>query len=392
MIPKSIDPRAEAASEPSDATEDPLSLIAALVRGEPRVLEILVNRASRDAFLRTVETHSLGPLLHHVLSSSGARGEYPEEIREALADTARKEAQREETRVEETRRVLAALDAERIIPLVLNGAALAYSLYPRPHLRVRKETDLLVRQAAVADVVRILRELGYRRHDPMPGERVLRRDTYLRQDDSGFEHVLNLHWAISNRPALADSFDYTEIRQRAVAIEALSPCAMGLCHEDALLHACLNRSTRGEDESLLSLYDVHLLVGSMTAIEFERFAHAALDKRLGRAARDSIAEAQRRFHTDLPSGEMDDHFYPEKLAEESRLGRAATGWQWLNTLIYDVRILGQLREKMALLVANHRRRPAYNSDQYDSSPPSWQPTIFVRRAVKSVAGLLKRSS
>ncbi len=391
MYTKPTDSQAASTGERAEAPDGAVGTIAAALRGEPVDTKQLTKRGFADTLLEAVDTHGIGPLLHHALKSNGAAGHWPDDIRDALAETARGEAVREALRVEETRRVLAALNAERVVPLVLKGAALAYSVYARPHHRTREDTDLLVRQAAVAEVVRILQELGYRRHDRLPGQRVLRQDTYLRQDDSGFTHALDLHWAISNRPALADTLDYSEIRQRAVAIETLSPCALGLCHEDALLHACLHRLAHGDEENLIWLYDIHLLVKSMTAIEFERFVQTAIDKRLGRAARDAIAKAQLRFHTALPSGELDDHFYPEKLAEEARLGRGLSPGHRFRNLLADIRGLGSLRETLSWMREHAFPPPEYMRERYGASSSAWLPTLYIRRGLKGVASLIKRS-
>jgi hypothetical protein len=391
MNPKPIDSESAPTNGPAGPADAVVGLIAGALRGAPPDTGQLSKRGFADTFLRAVGAHGVGPLLHHALKASRVDDQWPAEIREALAEMAREEAVREAIRVEETRRVVAALNAERLTPLILKGTALAYSVYPRPHLRTREDTDLLASQAAVADVVRVLGELGYRRHERLPGERVLRQDTYLRKDDSGYPHALDLHWAISNRPALAHSLDYADIRRRAVAVEALSPCAMGLCHEDALLHACLHRLAHGDEENLIWLYDIHLLVKSMTVIEFERFVHAAMDKRLGRAARDAIAKAQLRFHTALPSGGLDDHFDPEKLAEEARLGRGLSPGHRLRNLLADVRAIGSVRETLSWIREHAFPPPAYMRERYGANSSAWLPALYIRRGLKGVAALLRRS-
>ncbi|MDH3412003.1 MAG: nucleotidyltransferase family protein [Gammaproteobacteria bacterium] len=386
-------PESPAPKRPAAALDQAVDLIAAALRGGPLDAGGLAKNGRLDGFLETLDAHEVAPLLHHGLKSRGAAETWPDDIRTALAEAFRVEAAREAIRVEETRRVLAALDAEGVVPLVLKGTAFAYTLYPLPHLRPREDTSLLVRQAAVAEGVRILGELGYRRFEPPPGERVLRQDTYLRDDDSGFTHALKLHWAISSVSALADNLDYAELRQRAVAIEALSPCALGLCHEDSLLHACLHRRPRSYEKNLLSLYDVHLLVGSMTPVEFSRFARAALDKRLGIAARDAIAHTQAKFHTELPFGTLDDHFPEAKLAEEARYRSAVTpGWRRLHNLVYDIRGIERLREKLAWAFEHAFPPSAYMRERYGADSSDWLPALYIRRGLKSVAALLRRSN
>ncbi len=381
-----------ATAEVPDGAESVLDLIAAALRGEPVVPGRPKTTEEIDAFLSVVSEHGVGPLLHHALKSSGHGDKWPDEIREPLTHAAREEGVREAIRVEETRRVLAALDAEGVVPLVLKGAALAYSLYPRPHLRTREDTDLLVPHSVVVDVVRIFGELGYQRHDRLPGQRVLRQDTYLRQDDSGYTHALDLHWAISNRPALADTLDYADLRQRAVAVDALSPCAFGLCPEDALLHACLHRLAHGDEENLIWLYDIHLLAESMTAVELERFAQKAFEKRLGRATRDALAKARERFHTALSSRTLDNLFTQEKLDEEARLGQRLTPGHRFRNLMADIRGLGSVRETTAWLFEHVFPPPEYMRERYGADSPGWLPVLYFRRGLRGVAALLKRSS
>lgn len=392
MTPKPTNPEPQTSADAAADTREAVELIAGGLRGDSLDSKWLAKPERAGEFLEAVVAHGVGPLLHHALKSGGTLDQWPDEIREALANAAREEAVREAIRVEETRRVLAALDAGRVVPLVLKGAALAYSLYPRPHLRTREDTDLLVRQAAVAEVVRVLGELGYHRHDRLPSERVLRQDTYLRQDDSGYTHALDLHWAISNRPALAQSLDYAELRERAVAIETLSPCALGLCREDALLHACLHRLAHDDEENLIWLYDVHLLVESMTPMEFARFARTAMDKRLGVASYNAIVQARAWFKTALPFGTLKDHFPEAGLAEEARFGRGLSpGKHRFLNFIADIRGLGGVRETLAWMREHAFPPPAYMREHYGANSSTWLPALYIRRGLKGVASLLKRS-
>lgn len=317
--------------------------------------------------------------------------DWPDEIREALAESARREKAREASRVGEIRRVLAALDADRVVPVLLGDAALAYSVYPEPQLRTRENTDLLVRRAAVADIVRILGEIGYRRHRRAPEQRVLHQDTYVREEDSGDTHILDLHWAIDTRPALADGFDYGDIRRRAVAVNALTACAMAACHEDALLLACLRRRARAGNETLIGLYDIHLLVESMTSIDFERFVRSAMDMRMGQASRDAIAEARRRFNTHLPSGELEDHFSAEALADEARARLRLSPARRLRKLLAELGSFDRVREKPALTPGHDVPPTPDAGEEHPAHAGAWLPAFHFRRGLKSITALLKRS-
>lgn len=380
-----------ATQSPAEAPDGALDLICTALRNGPADKEKPWQRTSASAFLKLAEAHGVGPLLHRALRSSGAAGDWADEIRGALAESGQREAACEATRVEEIRRVLAALDAERVAPVMLESTALAYSVYPEPQLRPRESTHMLVRRAAVADVARILAELGYRRHHPPPGARVLHQDTYLRQDGPEPAHAVKLRWAIGNHPPLAGGFDCADIRRRAVAIEALSPCAMAPCHEDALLLACVRRCARARGAKLIGLYDIHLLVERMTPVEFERFARAALDMHMGQISRDAIAEARRRFHTALPSGGLEDHFAAEILEREARARLRISPRHRLRIFLAELGGLGRLREKLSSARGDDIPPPADTAEACSAKASPWLPALHLRRGLKGIGALLKRS-
>ena len=70
-------------------------------------------------------------------------------------------------RAAELRAVLEALARQGLPVLLLKGAALAYTLYPEPHLRNRCDADLLLPSRDEAECAgRVLQTLGYQQ--PMP--------------------------------------------------------------------------------------------------------------------------------------------------------------------------------------------------------------------------------
>jgi len=315
---------------------------------------------------------------------------WPEAIMNRLSGMARTQAAWEALSTTELKRVLSALHAAEIEPLLLKGAAIACSHYPMPHLRTRIDTDVLVSGRAVA-VQRVLESLGYQRQLRLPGRHVLRQDLYLRRDALGFTHHLDVHWAITNRPAFADCLEYPELRSRAAPLTDLHPQALGLAASDALLHACLHRIAHHQDDpNLLWLFDIHLLVQAMDESEFDDFVARALQKRLGCVARRGIELAQARFATRLPKGALDDYFPGEQIAEERRLGRAVSPrGSRLHAALADLRGLQGLGDKLAWMAEHFFPAPNYMLARYGVDSRAWLPALYLHRGIRGAWKLLR---
>src|ERR1051326_6123264 len=86
--------------------------------------------------------------VHGMLSIVYAHSRLPS-LREAAMSAAAVEA----LQLTDLRDVLGALEARGVIPLIVKGTALAYSIYASPDLRSRSDTDVLI-DADQIDVVR----------------------------------------------------------------------------------------------------------------------------------------------------------------------------------------------------------------------------------------------
>ena len=85
--------------------------------------------------LDTARAEGVLALCHDRLRRSPAWEQYPETLRAALTRHAYQEVAVEMMRAAELREVLEALAQQGLPVLLLKGAALAYTLYPEPHLR-----------------------------------------------------------------------------------------------------------------------------------------------------------------------------------------------------------------------------------------------------------------
>ncbi len=268
------------------------------------------SQAAGDALFACAETEGVAALVHAMWAS-----------RLLPAATARRFAERERAAIArelldhaELVRVLRALAGANVPVLLLKGAALAYSLYPAPHLRPRSDVDLLFPdQASVERAKAVLAPLGYTASE-VPSTTTISFETGMhRTTVGGSSHHLDMHWRIANQVLFTDALHWAELASAAVPLPALDATARALCPMHALLHACMHRishlpwdtASGGHGDRLIWLYDFHLLAQRLTAEDFTAFCRLAAERRLAGACFDGLREAQRAFVTPLPDGVLD---------------------------------------------------------------------------------------
>lgn len=208
--------------------------------------------------------HGVAPLVY-------AAAHVPE-----LRDESIRAAAFEALRLDDLRRVLAALAAHDVEALVMKGSALAYSVYAAPELRPRGDTDLLVPRQSVAAMRATMLELGYTEELTSGDEHALRQTTFVRGG-----HAYDVHWDVTNSPVFVDVFRFDELAARAVSLPRISSDARGLSPVDALLVACVHRVAHHHDnERLIWLADISLLRKRMTGDEHRQFWTLAADRRV----------------------------------------------------------------------------------------------------------------
>lgn len=245
-----------------------------------------------------LQRHGIDLCLHHVLSDHRAQPPRPlaaPDTRHAIAV--------EMARTHEFCRVGRAL-RERFNepPLVYKGQALAHTLYPQPWLRPRGDIDMLVERDAIPPLCREMERLGYEKTLDTDGDLVLTQ-TAMHRRAGGVEHVWDLHWELSNRPAFSGFISCRELRQTAAEVTVGDTVFAAPCNVDNLLIACLHLiGHHGGGVRLIWLYDIHLLAASLGSAERERFLEKAMDTTPVRAACHAALSLTHRY---LPSGDTD---------------------------------------------------------------------------------------
>src|SRR4051812_26187372 len=105
------------------------------------------DRPTAAAVVTACAAEQLEGLLHARLSAGVADGEqWAADICERVARDAGGHAAIELLRRQEILAVFDALAAEQIVPVLLKGTALAYTVYPTPGCRPRSDTDLMIQR------------------------------------------------------------------------------------------------------------------------------------------------------------------------------------------------------------------------------------------------------
>lgn len=279
---------------------DPVRVwLATLLRGaEPGAMP------DESVLLATARAEGVLALCHHQLRRSPAWAQAPESLRVALTRHAGQAVAVEMMRAVELREALEALARQELPVLLLKGAALAYTLYPEPHLRSRCDTDLLLPSRDEAERAwRVLQTLGYQRPGAVRGDLISHELCCYKAGHGGLSHALDVHWRWSNAALFAERLTFAELAAADVPVPALGPRARSLGPAHALLLACVHRFVSlggGIADRLIWLYDLHLLVQRFTEEHWQPFVTLAEERALCGPCLDGLGSAQQWFATVLP--------------------------------------------------------------------------------------------
>jgi hypothetical protein len=361
--------------------------LARLLRGQRVAWSDLAT--TPDRLLEYCEAEDLSSLVHHAL---GCAIDWPDGVRERLADRARAEAAIEMMRSVELRRVMDALDARGVRAVLFKGTALAYTRYPQPWLRPRADTDLLIRRDDRTPAREVLEALGYTLTPAGAGDLVFRQFELQRQDEHGVVHALDVHWQISNQERFARMFDDEETWRRAERVAALGAHARAAGAVDALIISCAHPVMHHRDEErLIWLYDTHLIACSMNEHEWSSFAALAAAKGIAAVCAHGLALAHARLGTVIPPRIRADLDAAARRREPTA-EYLAPARSWRAEMTSNLRALPNWRSRLRLLGEMAFPSPAYVRRIYamDGSALGWLllPGLYAHRAVR---GLLRNT-
>ncbi len=203
----------------------------------------------------------VGPLLHHVLRELHG---VPPVIQQRLHAVYRSTSFRNLVLLTELATVSRRLAAEQVRLIVLKGMALADAVYRHVGLRPSLDLDVLVRQAELPVVLRVIEALGYRSSEPetRTGAVLAYENELILRKPGSIEVELDLHWGLFDSPYHQQAVDMEWFWKTAVPLPGDGHALM-LGPEAQILHLCghLVLHHSGEGLGLLRLHDVAAVIG-----------------------------------------------------------------------------------------------------------------------------------
>ncbi|MFW5634599.1 MAG: nucleotidyltransferase family protein [Erythrobacter sp.] len=208
---------------------------------------------------------------------------WPQGLTRTLREEATGQSFWEESHRAAISRLLESLAEAGVEAVVLKGTALAYSLYPRPALRRRGDTDILVRERDKARTRRVFADCGFER----VGDSLSFQEMWQAKGREGFDHFVDLHWRISASANLAKHLERGGVADTVIPLPALSRRAIGIDPIGNLVLVCMNRGLHevfgyvAGDEKLHSgdrliwAVDLHLICALLQPRDWARLVEAA---------------------------------------------------------------------------------------------------------------------
>lgn len=305
----------------------------------------------------------------------------------AFRHAALRAAALEPLRLADLRAVLAALHERGIVPLIVKGTALAYSLYDEPEQRPRADTDLLLAAEELDAARDAFRELGFA-EQPSSGD--MSQTSFRRLDAAGADHVYDVHWAIANTPVFADVLRIDELRRRSVPLPRIAAYARTIADADALLYACVHRVAHHyDDERLIWLADIDLLIQRMPDDELARFWELAKEREVVGVCIRSVERAQEAFGGER--GRASDFL------DAAAIARAEKSRSYLQPNPHRLAVLrAELAGEHGWRARARRLRhlafppPSFMREHFRTRSPLALPWLYAYRAARGVARLFRR--
>jgi hypothetical protein len=362
------------------------NLLAALVLGDAVTAAAL---AAEDPGRLRAEAEQEGvlPLVRERLARTPGA---PARLAAALASSARREATADLVREVELVALARAMSAAVAGALIMKGAQLAYSHYPRPDLRPRMDTDVLVAPDGRPAAHQCLVDLGYEPVDQVAGDLVMYQALYVKRRDGVPVHAVDLHWRLANPQRFGGVLTHAELAAASQPIPGLG-AARGLANTHALLVACIHPIAHHPNaQRLIWHYDIHLLAAGLTPDEWETFTTLAIDRRVNRVCRRSLELAAHFFGTTVPARTI------------ARLGTAANvdaataaylspGRRQIHDAVWDFRALPSWVDRWRLVCQHLFPSAHYMRGVYAPASSAPLPVLYARRAFRGARRWLGRT-
>ena len=271
--------------------------------------------------------------------------------------------------------------------ILFKGGALAYSIYSKPWLRPRSDTDCLIDQSEHPQFAQVLFDLGYKKSFAIEGKYVSYQHTYSKQLAGQSMMNIDLHWRINNRQALANTYSVDKLIETSSSLSMLSDSIKIPHPSDSLLIASLHRLGHHPNEERLTwLNDIHLLANALNeGNDWPLLCTKAREKRLAGITVDSLNYTKRLFATNISKEPWAELRAAAAIKEPSQvfLNRELPEWRYF---LSDLATLQGWGNKLRLIYENVLPSPDYVRQQMGTKSAL---IAYFKRAMRGLARISK---
>lgn len=256
--------------------------------------------------------------------------------------------------------------------VLFKGSALAYTLYARPWLRPRSDSDILINPNHKGSYDQVFKALGYQKQFAIEGKYVSYQSTYSKALVGKSAINIDLHWRINNRQILANSFNAKELFESGEQLKSLSKNIMIPCATHCLLISSLHRLGHHHSEERLTwLYDIHLLAISFTKTDWQTLIEQAKDKQLSAITLDALEHCKALLNTTIPALVLEQLsegakqvIEPSQLFLQRDLPERTLFWK-------DLKAMPSFWAKLGLMLETFIPSPSYVRQQMNTKSAIW---------------------
>ena len=249
---------------------------------------------------------------------------------------------------------------------MFKGTALAYSVYQKPSLRPRSDTDVLVSAKDKANFDRVFAQQGFNKLFAIEGSFVSHQSTYGKHLLGETYLNIDLHWQINNRQMFASTFSAASLSKTSGKIDQLGNAKLSKPIEipstlNSLLIAAIHRAGHHNKEDRLAwFYDIHLLANSLNDSQWLALSDSAIEKKIASITADALLTSQRYFASELNAQAIDrlqsNQDEPSRIFLQTDLSERHYFWA-------DLQSLKSMPEKLTFLQETLIPTPSYIRQQ-----------------------------
>ncbi|MEL6529807.1 MAG: nucleotidyltransferase family protein [Pseudomonadota bacterium] len=344
-----------------------------------------------DETSERITFHGIALLL--VDAAPGFQG-WPSDAVELVKEEARLQSFWELSHREVMSELVQALHQAGITAVLLKGTALAYSLYPKPELRRRGDSDLLIENADRAKVRRVFEACGFSLcSDVRPLQ-----ESWQSSANLGFTHTVDLHWRMSASAAISGLLEANGHQRGQVSLPALDESAFGIGSVENLILICINRAQHERlgyligpkrvygSNRLIWAIDIELIAASFAETDWAELIISAQTSGASDIVASGLKMAKRVLETPVPDGVL------EQLDQQAPRAEITTYLDCKSArkrLMMDLAACPSLRDKLRLLTFKLHPSDDLIRERFPDANGWPMAALRVRRLVEGFGRMLK---